>query len=474
MLKGKTIIEMTDVHTGEVEHLEDTNLITNALTKIFEPLGHDKSIEAMFSTQAPFYANLLGGLLMFDAPIEEKADTLFAPASVNLTGCAVYNQQNATTGKKRGVYNTTESEVNLHDHFVKYVYDFNTSQANGAISTICLTHRLGGYTSLGSDDAVTVTGQAPTLGLCTNTLQYVIPGNTGGNTADPTISNTVGVTEFLFVLDKDEDCAYYFKINSEKSISIVKRRAHFKSVSIFERPASEKPIIETFSLPDLDVGLLSTAFFSYNFDNEEKALYLTSCASSYSLATNATYQITKIAFGTWVTSEYACTNQTNTPLNTGGYSHYASFAYRGYLYLRGYNAPYPIFKIKVDNSADVTAIRYPEGSTYMSGYPAFAINGRLFFENPGSESNNHANVLNTENNDILLMEAGSLTGGYNQKVTYTPFIGDAFYYFCSTGTSNYGTVRIPAMYLATINNLSTPVTKTADKTMKVTYIIQEQ
>jgi hypothetical protein len=29
-------------------------------------------------------------------------------------------------------------------------------------------------------------------------------------------------------------------------------------------------------------------------------------------------------------------------------------------------------------------------------------------------------------------------------------------------------------YLATINNLSEPVTKTADKTMKVTYIIQEQ
>lgn len=31
----------------------------------------------------------------------------------------------------------------------------------------------------------------------------------------------------------------------------------------------------------------------------------------------------------------------------------------------------------------------------------------------------------------------------------------------------------PSMYLATINNLGSPVTKTADKTMKVTYIIQE-
>lgn len=29
-------------------------------------------------------------------------------------------------------------------------------------------------------------------------------------------------------------------------------------------------------------------------------------------------------------------------------------------------------------------------------------------------------------------------------------------------------------YLATINNLDMPVTKTADKTMKITYILQEQ
>jgi len=31
-----------------------------------------------------------------------------------------------------------------------------------------------------------------------------------------------------------------------------------------------------------------------------------------------------------------------------------------------------------------------------------------------------------------------------------------------------------ADYLATINNLSEPVTKTADKTMKITYTIEEQ
>ena len=30
MLKGKTVIELTDVHTGKKEHYEDTNLVTEA------------------------------------------------------------------------------------------------------------------------------------------------------------------------------------------------------------------------------------------------------------------------------------------------------------------------------------------------------------------------------------------------------------------------------------------------------------
>ena len=30
MLKGKSVIELTDVHTGKKEHYEDTNLVTEA------------------------------------------------------------------------------------------------------------------------------------------------------------------------------------------------------------------------------------------------------------------------------------------------------------------------------------------------------------------------------------------------------------------------------------------------------------
>jgi hypothetical protein len=55
-----------------------------------------------------------------------------------------------------------------------------------------------------------------------------------------------------------------------------------------------------------------------------------------------------------------------------------------------------------------------------------------------------------------------------------PVINDEMLYYVTCGSvSNVGFYYL-ANYLATINNLSEPVTKTADKTMKITYTIEEQ
>ncbi len=66
---------------------------------------------------------------------------IIPPADANLVGCASHGMQNNTKNTFRGGFNQTESEVNLQDRYVKYVYDFATSQANGTIASICLTHK---------------------------------------------------------------------------------------------------------------------------------------------------------------------------------------------------------------------------------------------------------------------------------------------------------------------------------------------
>ena len=44
-LKGKTVIELKDVHTGEVEVVEEENMVTNAVAQLFS-----NNIEGMLFT----------------------------------------------------------------------------------------------------------------------------------------------------------------------------------------------------------------------------------------------------------------------------------------------------------------------------------------------------------------------------------------------------------------------------------------
>ena len=144
MLKGTTRIELTDVNTGEVETYQNSNMVTNALRDVLKPLGLSKRPNRFLNEFVPYYEHLLGGILCFDTEIPEDADNYYPPAKANLTGCAVYGEQNNTKNTVRGGFNQTESEVNLKDRYVKYVYDFATSQANGTIASVCLTHKNGG------------------------------------------------------------------------------------------------------------------------------------------------------------------------------------------------------------------------------------------------------------------------------------------------------------------------------------------
>lgn len=111
MLKGTMKIELTDVKTGQTETVIEHNMVTNALANIFKPLGLVKDPSRMYESFAPYYQKLLGGLLLFDSNIEENANMLYSPAEAQLVGSAVYGQQNNTTGKVRGSFNLTESEL---------------------------------------------------------------------------------------------------------------------------------------------------------------------------------------------------------------------------------------------------------------------------------------------------------------------------------------------------------------------------
>ena len=150
-IKGKTLIELKDVVTGEVKQYEDSNMVTNALNNFLDTYGTWGA--SVFNDydfrQVPMWRVLLGGLFLFDKAITANVDNTFMPAGVSMVGNGSYNLSNSSEVTEMGSFNSTESGVQ-DDGSIKFVYDFSTAQANGTIACACLTSSIGGYIGMGN------------------------------------------------------------------------------------------------------------------------------------------------------------------------------------------------------------------------------------------------------------------------------------------------------------------------------------
>ena len=100
-LKGEMVIELTDTNTGAVETVQETNMITEAVNNILglnpmgiylNPMGiylkasgeYDNSV-LWNGTLLPICPNMIGGILLFPAVLEEKADHIYEQGKNLLT-----------------------------------------------------------------------------------------------------------------------------------------------------------------------------------------------------------------------------------------------------------------------------------------------------------------------------------------------------------------------------------------------------
>lgn len=90
-LKGEMVIELTDTNTGAVETVQETNMITEAVNNILglNPMGiylkasgeYDNSV-LWNGTLLPICPNMIGGILLFPAVLEEKADHIYEQVDI--------------------------------------------------------------------------------------------------------------------------------------------------------------------------------------------------------------------------------------------------------------------------------------------------------------------------------------------------------------------------------------------------------
>lgn len=470
-LKGTTVIELTNVKTGEVERYEEHNLITKALEYMHQPIGALKSPAAVtHDGREPVYPSLLGGLVLWDSTIEESDEIITQPHGVKMVGCAAYKQVNTTTSPRRGSYNATESYFtnSSTEKSMKFVYDFATSQANGTIKSVSLTNWKSGWNGFGGNkDANDYQGSRNNYKNCMGHEE------TTSFWFEASLQRPYGRT---FLIDPAEDVFYQVSGLSTSTITIAKRKANIHQKSVFRSQYHIHDLVETFSIT-LPTTLSGTNTYLCNYDPKTGLLYVIVSPSASSIAGSGTFYVIAVDIITRTATVHTMENPLSSTL-------YVSAQYMvchdGYLYYGYYGTSY-VRKISLADSTCSSI--YTTFSISNSHSFFFLANEMIYFRGERTLNINTYYV-------VLMLDPVAETVEHTGENDYPDWYGGYcyqpvpikghplnYYYPYTYSTDGVGSstacVWLNTRYLATINNLSRAIEKTSDKTMKITYTIQE-
>lgn len=452
-IKGKTIIELHDAKTGRlVKRTEDNNMLTKALYYFYDQGGMTNPTafgNNNIKNNALQY--LLGGILCLDTELDEDNEIVRVPAGVGMTANGAYNVVNTGNPPELGSWNENESGWQ-QDGSYKMVWDYTTSQGNGTIACVCLSSWFGAYKGIGNKSNTMKVNNVATIG--------------GYNSI-----NSKGVEGGAIVGYKDN---VVYMLNSDfknkTTISLKKYKFPFAGIDLRNVMTAELIEEKTLNLPSNLQGLTSGSG-SANVSLDEvyikgnKAYCLINRHFYYDNRVTGDIHIAEFDVTTeQITNSWVVDVSSETPqVNMTGISD--KYVVAGLVWVEYRNQA---------NSGDIT----DETGIYNNASSAehiyletidtdlFEVVGRY---NAGSAGYVYAQGSIDITTGLLLPGNGQgeimpRTGGFMGNNNLLKVCSDT-----SAGTAYIA--RDPR-YIASINNLEEPVTKTGDKTMKVTYVIR--
>jgi len=447
-MKGKAIIQMINPFTKKVEEqFENKNIITNAIKNAFylppqwqRGLGllSSKGIINWQNNLCPLNRNGLGGILLWDETIPENIETVYPPMSVNNVGFAGGNYSGANAFK--GTLNSIET-VALSNGW-RNVWDFDTSRCNGkTIKSLSLTHVNCGNNGWLTGGGVEYTSSGWTI-------------ETGGFFGKENIlDKLIGFVDSIYGTKEDYNtilcCAY---LNSS-SFKFYKRR---------------KPTLNSLKINDFNLSLTGANFdevvVNFGVTNDERRSRNSNLIGNdlhivnYWNATTLEHIIVNL-------SDYSFTRNL---ISTSGHS--KSISKGG-------------AKIFFDNKywigcTDESFIILDNNGTFLknenlvggnnNGYTFYVFENRLFYTftyyNTGDW--NDFFELNTEKKKKGASSSNTYMGIKTETNLKHPL---SFVHWTDNSTTSG--IMASNYYLGSINNLATPIVKTADFNMKIIYEI---
>lgn len=448
-MKGKTIIELTDVKTKKKEVLKDDNLVTDVLEKILtlNPNGLLTNINK--DTFYPIVEKIVGGILLFKDKITEDKNTSFISTSNECIGYAG-QVEGVQENPLQGSFNKQESKATSNGY--KFVWDFGTSKANGKISSVCLTNAKagGGYFGTKSN------GETNRIKLGED--KYLIKN-----------TDTEMKKKYVNVVEANFEENYIVSIVPESDhLRIIKSREPLLNFRLDDSLSflNEKNITETKIKYKKSYGTYGVCIY---VDAENYYLLKTSTSGGNTNVTKL-----KINKGNNSIEETEFTLENVKIENIGSYSldydYYRtikSVLRGGYVYAVSTDEKY-VVKFAINNPVDVTKIepkftlKTGSVSSHTTGCGMYILGDMIIGTNFTIDK--YDKVTEIAQSDLSTIECIPLS--------YGPFLLGYFANGESSGDKYLRKVLyLITPYSATINNLSKTVEKTADKTMKITYYL---
>lgn len=474
MIKGHAVIELKDESTGKIWRTEHDNMITNGLKYALTPwlgkysyAGGDRSSQVMAEENTEdrkrnnrsIMNHLLGGIFLFQNQLEEDADNVDFPIENPLIGKASWDAYNGIDSY-RGSYNTTESGLQ-EDGSYKHVWDFSTNQANGQISAVSLTTYIGGVCGDGYKEWNSVVENKANESPFINLGSLYISESFVACSCPPIVK--ISQNEICYI--RDGYCLDYNNSYKDTHISITKKILMKKRKFPLSKVSPFYDFYNQYVTEDFEIDV-PEEFAEYvknitcKGETSENYLYIYAMKNVNIDSELILLRIRKLDYNTEVIRLV-----NNTPYAWSFSSGIQCTFTDDRVFVPYYkDAGFHMYMIKIsENSVDEVDGEFTNRVQEIGG---------LLYCRRGDNKCINLNTL--EKKEHPYFGASERYIEYYRADKIAPGIYLQTFKSTNSGSARYQAyVYLSANALMTINNLPSPVVKTASQSMKITYTIQE-
>lgn len=489
-LVGVTKIQLINSVTGEVEkEVISENMVTNAVRNILNPhtglmLGNASSTNFcnFFKVLGSISKTLFGGVMVFSNHLSEDTDYIIPTPEDRASIIGYGGQCPSLAGNKyRGTYNSAESVYT--ENSITHVWDFTGEQSNGLISAIALTSSWGGEGGWDTNAVDLAKFLIPIIQ--TNKMNTLLTADIASRFIDsaPLFTYLAGTNTFFNIRSIVTD--NYFMMTCSVATDSYEFRAYVRELSSVAKLSNPmENLLNAGSLPTNFVSYTASKTglgYSYRAYGENRAIYYTTAVTLNGSVYTSVLSILEVTLVNGVPTFNEFTYTLVGVRMQIGYPATRNYFYVDADYLYMFTADTRLLKISRSDVSQVTSIPVPAEITDYDSACISKYRGSLLVSKFASDTTTRfASILNANGvswSKVAYAESASTTTRYGAlEVTHTSIAKEPY---ClvrrlprdtqKEDTGFYTCIVSP--YLATINNLASPVNKTSAQTMKLSYTL---